>query len=234
VKRLLTVAGSDSGGGAGIQADLRTFAALGCHGMSAVTAVTAQDSTGVHGWWPVPVDAVRAQIRAVVDDIGVDAVKVGMLGAADVANAVADELSGVGVPVVVDPVCVSSSGQSLLTDDALVVLRERIVPLATVVTPNREEYALLGTIDAPYVVVTGSETATDVLWHGGSSETFSGEPLGNVNTHGTGCTFAAALAARLAYGDSMSAAVRAAKEFVAAAISRGYPLGSGVGPVRQV
>jgi hydroxymethylpyrimidine/phosphomethylpyrimidine kinase len=234
VKRLLTVAGSDSGGGAGIQADLRTFAALGCHGMSALTAVTAQDSTGVHGWWPVPVEAVRAQIRAVVDDIDVDAVKVGMLGTAEVANAVADELAGVGVPVVVDPVCVSSSGQSLLADDALVVLRERIVPLATVVTPNREEYALLGRIDAPYVVVTGSETATDVLWHGGVSETFSGEPLGNRNTHGTGCTFAAALAARLAYGDSVSAAVGAAKEFVAAAISRGYPLGSGVGPVRQV
>ncbi len=233
MKRVLTIAGSDSGGGAGIQADLRTFAAFGCHGMSAVTAVTAQNSTGVHGWWPVPPDVVRAQIRAVVDDIGVDAVKIGMLGTADVANAVADEVATVGVPVVVDPVCASSHGEVLLTPEALAVLRDRVIPLATVVTPNRDELRLLGTPRAPYVVVTGSGDGPDVLWHEGAAEEFPGERIDTTHTHGTGCTFASAIAARLAYGDSVPDAVRAAKEFVRRAIAGGYPLGSGTGPVRQ-
>ena len=224
MKRLLTVAGADSGGGAGIAADLRTFAAFGCHGMAAITAVTAQDSRAVHGWWPVPVEVVRAQIRAVLDDIGADAVKVGMLGTAEVAHAVADELAAVTVPIVVDPVCAASSGAALLTDEALDVLRTRVIPLATVVTPNREEAALLGTIDAPYVVVTGSESAVDVL----NGEEIAGERVDGVHTHGTGCTFASAIAARLAYGDEVRDAVVSAKEFVARAIARGA-----LGAVRQ-
>jgi hydroxymethylpyrimidine/phosphomethylpyrimidine kinase len=234
VKRVLTVAGSDSGGGAGIQADLRTFTAFGCHGLTAVTAVTAQDSRGMHGWWPLPVEAVRAQIRVVLDDIGADAVKVGMLGTAEVAAAVAEELAAVRVPVVVDPVCATSHGEPLLTPEALEVLRDKVIPLATVVTPNRAEAALLGEIAAPYVVVTGSEAATDVLWHHGESETFVGTPIITPHVHGTGCTFASAIAARLAYGESVRDAVRGAKRFVTRAIARGYPLGAGPGPVRQL
>ena len=224
MKRLLTIAGSDSGGGAGIAADLRTFAAYGCFGMVAITAVTAQDSRRVHGWWPVPADVVRAQIRAVLDDIGVDAVKVGMLGTADVAAAVADELAGLDVPVVVDPVCAATSGDALLTPEALDVLRERVIPLATVVTPNRAEAALLGELRAAHVVVTGSETAVDVL----DGEAIVGERVEGAHTHGTGCTFAAAVAARLAYGDGVRDAVVSAKEFVARAIARGE-----FGAVRQ-
>jgi hydroxymethylpyrimidine/phosphomethylpyrimidine kinase len=254
VKRLLTVAGSDSGGGAGVQADLKTFLALGCHGMSAITAVTAQNSLGVHGWWPLPVEAVRAQIRAVVDDIGVDAVKVGMLGTATIAAAVADELAGVGVPVVVDPVCVSKHGDALLSPDALDVLRDRVIPLATVVTPNLDEVAALTgvrvttadgleeaaravhALGARWTLVKGGHLdrdPVDLLWNGTTATRYATERLDTRHTHGTGCTLASAVAARLAYGDSVTDAVRAAKDYVTGAIANGFPLGSGIGPVHH-
>ena len=252
MKRVLTVAGSDSGGGAGVQADLKTFLALGVHGMSALTAVTAQNSVGVHGWWPLPVEAVRAQIRAVVDDIGVDAVKVGMLGTAEVAGAVADELAGVGVPVVVDPVCVSKHGDALLSPEALAVLRDRVIPLATVVTPNLDEVAALTgvrvhdaggleeaaravhALGAGWALVKGGHLAgeaVDLLWPGGLR--LSAPRLDNRHTHGTGCTLASAIAARLAQGDHMEDAVRAAKDYVTGAIGAGFGLGSGIGPVEH-
>jgi hydroxymethylpyrimidine/phosphomethylpyrimidine kinase len=252
VKRVLTIAGSDSGGGAGIQADLKTFLAFGVHGMSALTAVTAQNSVGVHGWWPLPVEAVRAQIRAVVDDIGVDAVKLGMLGTAEVASAVADELVGVGVPVVVDPVCVSKHGDSLLSPDALEVLRTRVIPLATVVTPNLDEVAELTgvrvsgvegleeaaravhALGAEWSLVKGGHLAgeaVDLLWPSG--DRYAAPRLDNRHTHGTGCTLASAVAARLALGDGVPEAVRAAKEYVTGAIAAGFGLGSGIGPVHH-
>ena len=250
MKRVLTIAGSDSGGGAGIQADLKTFLAFGTHGMSALTAVTAQNSVGVHGWWPLPVEAVRAQIRAVIDDIGVDAVKLGMLGTAEVAAAVADELAGVTAPIVVDPVCVSKHGDSLLSPDALSVLRDRVIPLATVVTPNLDEVAELTgvrvsrpedleqaaeavhALGARHTLVKGGHLAgeaVDLLWPGG--ERFTAPRLDNRHTHGTGCTLASAIAARLALGDDVPDAVGKAKAYVTEAIARGFALGQGIGPV---
>jgi hydroxymethylpyrimidine/phosphomethylpyrimidine kinase len=250
--RVLTVAGSDSGGGAGIQADLKTMFALGVHGMSAVTAVTAQSSVGVHGIWPVPTDGVRAQIRAVVDDIGVDAVKVGMLATPEVADAVADELAGVGVPIVVDPVCTSTHGDELLAAAAVDVLRERILPMATVVTPNLAEVAVLTglVVHGPedleaaaravyglgprWALVKGGHLdgdAVDLLWDGTTARSYSAPRLANRHTHGTGCTLSAAIASRLAYGDDVPHAVQRAKDFVTDAIRAGFPLGAGVGPV---
>lgn len=139
MKRVLTVAGSDSGGGAGVQADLKTLLACGVHGTSVLTAVTAQDSVGVHGIWEVPPDAVRAQLTAVLDDIGADAVKTGMLASAATVQAVVDAFTGRAVPLVVDPVGVSTSGRALLTREALCLLRSALLPLATVVTPNLAE-----------------------------------------------------------------------------------------------
>jgi len=252
VPTALTIAGSDSGGGAGIQADLKTFLALGVHGMSALTAVTAQNSLGVHGWWPLPVEAVRAQIRAVVGDIGVDAVKLGMLGTAEVARAVAEEIRGIGVPVVVDPVCVSKHGDALLSEDALAVLRDVVVPLATVVTPNLDEvHALTGLrvtdergmeaaaravheLGAEWALVKGGHLAgeaVDVLWP--SLTRYAAPRVDTVHTHGTGCTLASAIAARLALGDEVPHAVGAAKEYVTGAIRSGFALGAGIGPVHH-
>lgn len=249
MKRVLTIAGSDSGGGAGIQADLKTFLAFGVHGMSAITAVTAQNSVGVHGWWPLPVEAVRAQIRAVVDDIGVDAVKVGMLGTAEIAAAVASSLDGVEAPLVVDPVCVSKHGDPLLDADALAALRE-IVARATIVTPNLDEVAALTgvrvtgeegleeaarafhALGARWTLVKGGHLAgeaVDLLWPSGTR--YAAPRLDNRHTHGTGCTLASAIAARLAWGDEVADAVRAAKEYVTGAIGAGFALGSGIGPV---
>src|SRR5262249_15266171 len=139
IRRVLTVAGSDSGGGAGVQADLKTMLALGVHGMSVLTAVTAQNSVGVQGWWQLPAEVVRAQLASVLDDIRVDAVKTGMLGSAAVVETVADALSGVAAPVVVDPVSASAHGEPLLAPDALHAVRQLLFPVATLVTPNVPE-----------------------------------------------------------------------------------------------
>lgn len=253
---MLTVAGSDSGGGAGIQADLRTFMAFGVHGMSAITAVTAQNSVGVQGCWPVPSDAVAAQIRAVLDDIGVDAVKIGMLATGEIVAVVARCLERVEAPIVVDPVGVSSSGESLLTPAGLDALRRELLPRATLVTPNLAEVrALTGVaveraVDLPraaaavlalgpaWVLVTGGHLpadgpAIDLLTDGVSTRLFRVDRLGTRHTHGTGCTLASAVAARLARGDSVPTAVAAAKDFVTGAIAHAGPLGSGPGPVDQ-
>jgi hydroxymethylpyrimidine/phosphomethylpyrimidine kinase len=250
--RVLTVAGSDSAGGAGIQADLKTMLALGVHGMSVLTAVTAQNSVGVQGWWELPVAAVRAQLASVLADIGVDAVKTGMLGSAAVVDAVATGLSGVDAPVVVDPVSVSKHGDPLLAPDAVEVLRERLLPLAALVTPNlpeahlltgvaagdeagmrRAAEALLG-LGARAVLVKGGHLPgdpVDVLWDGRTWHTFPAPRLDNRHTHGTGCTLASAIASRLALGDPLADAVAAAKEYLTGAIAAGFPLGAGIGPV---
>ncbi|MDT7539432.1 MAG: hydroxymethylpyrimidine/phosphomethylpyrimidine kinase [Actinomycetota bacterium] len=252
MKRVLTVAGSDSGGGAGIQADLKTMLACGVHGMSVVTAVTAQNSLGVHGTWSMPVDAVRAQLDAVLDDIGVDAVKTGMLASAEIASAVADRLSRIQAPVVVDPVGVSSSGDALLTEDGLNVLRTELLPIATVATPNlaeveqltgfvvREEQDLRTAADAvlalgpQWVLVKGGHLegdAVDLLTDGTQEHVLRAPRIDNPHTHGSGCTLAAAIASYLARGEDMVTAVTQAKDYVTGAIAGGFSLGGGTGPV---
>jgi hydroxymethylpyrimidine/phosphomethylpyrimidine kinase len=252
VKRVLSVAGSDSGGGAGVQADLKTMLACGVHGMSVVTAVTAQNSLGVHGAWPLPVDAVLAQLDAVLDDLGVDAVKTGMLASAEIASAVVNRLQRVDVPVVVDPVGLSTSGDALLTADGLDVLRAELLPRATVVTPNLAEveqltgFVVQGEEDLrtaadhvlelgpQWVLVTGGHLpgeAVDLLTDGAVEHVLRGPRVDTPHTHGTGCTLAAAIASYLALGDDVVTAVTKAKFFVGGAIAAGFALGAGPGPV---
>jgi hydroxymethylpyrimidine/phosphomethylpyrimidine kinase len=249
---VLTVAGSDSGGGAGIQADLKTMLALGVHGMSVLTAVTAQNSVGVQGAWPLPEEAVRAQYRSVVDDIGVQAVKTGMLASAGLVRTVADLLAGTGAPVVVDPVGVSKHGDALLAESALDSVRTRLLPVATVATPNLDEVAQLTGVRVEseehlrpaaeavlefgprWVLIKGGHLAGDAvdLLTDGTEEHWLRAPRhDNRHTHGTGCTLASALAARLALGDAVPEAARAAKSYVTGAIEAGFPLGAGIGPV---
>jgi hydroxymethylpyrimidine/phosphomethylpyrimidine kinase len=249
---VLTVAGSDSGGGAGIAADLKTMLALGVHGMSVICAVTAQNSTGVQGYWELPAEAVRAQLESVLSDIEVRAVKTGMLASARTVDAVADALSAVAAPVVVDPVAASSHGQSLLAPGALAAIRNRLLPLATVVTPNLDEAELLTGVRAAdeagllaaaravlalgprWVLVTGGHLPgdpVDLLYDGRDVHRFSSRRLPGRHTHGTGCTLASAIASLLALGADVPAAVADAREYVTGAISGGFPLGAGPGPV---
>ncbi|MFF5564957.1 bifunctional hydroxymethylpyrimidine kinase/phosphomethylpyrimidine kinase [Streptomyces sp. NPDC012623] len=250
--RVLTVAGSDSGGGAGIQADLKTMLALGVHGMSVLTAVTAQNSLGVRGAWELPVEAVRAQYRAVVDDIGVQAVKTGMLSSAELVSAVSALLAGTGAPVVVDPVGVSKHGDPLLAASALETVRTELMPVATVATPNLDEVAQLTGVRVTdeaglrraahavlefgprWALIKGGHLpgdAVDLLYDGTEEHWLRSPRHDNRHTHGTGCTFAAAIAAGLAGGLDVVAAVVAAKEYVTGAIAGGFALGSGIGPV---
>ena len=252
MRRVLTVAGSDSGGGAGIQADLKTMLACGVHGMSVLAAVTAQNSVGVQGAWELPVEAVVAQLDSVLADIGVDAVKTGMLASPALVHAVAERLTGVAAPLVVDPVGVSKHGDPLLQQEAVEVLRSELVPLATVVTPNlpeveqltgvrvEDESGLRAAAEAVlalgprWVLVKGGHLpgeAVDLLTDGAAEHVLRSPRLDNRHTHGTGCTLASAIASRLARGDEMPAAVAAAKEYVTGAIAGGFALGAGIGPV---
>jgi hydroxymethylpyrimidine/phosphomethylpyrimidine kinase len=250
---VLTVAGSDSGGGAGIQADLKTMLALGVHGMSVLAAVTAQNSLGVQGYWELPAEAVRAQLDSVLGDIGVDAVKTGMLASAALVSTVAGVLTDVGVPVVVDPVGVSKHGDSLLAPSAVAAVRDELLPVATLVTPNLYEVGQLTGVkvtseadlrraaDAVLalgpaaVLVKGGHLdgdAVDLLvTRAGLVREFRAGRLDNRHTHGTGCTLASAIASRLALGDPLPDAVAAAKAYVTGAIAHGFPLGAGIGPV---
>ena len=252
--RALTVAGSDSGGGAGIQADLKTFAVLGVWGMSAVTSVTVQNSRGVTTVADVPAEVVAAQIRAVATDIGVDATKTGMLSSADIIEAVAEAVEETGIRnLVVDPVFVSKHGDSLLREDAVESLKKWIVPLATLVTPNLHEAsglvgfdvasrgdmeeaarAILG-LGARAVLVKGGHlrdgSADDLFADGDRVEWIHRERIDTPHTHGTGCVLSAAIAAHLARGDRLDAAVRKGKEFVTEAIRHGLAIGRGIGPV---
>ncbi|WP_329583566.1 bifunctional hydroxymethylpyrimidine kinase/phosphomethylpyrimidine kinase [Kitasatospora sp. NBC_01250] len=251
--RVLTIAGSDSGGGAGIQADLKTMLALGVHGMSVLTAVTAQNSLGVQGYWELPAEAVRAQFRSVVDDIGVQAVKTGMLASIELVETVAELLTGLDAPIVIDPVGVSKHGDALLAAEAVATLRERLLPLATLATPNLHEVAQLTGItvleegemrpaaDAllelgpRWVLVKGghlSGAAADLLaGRDGEEYWFRAPRHDNRHTHGTGCTLASAIAAELAKGRELPEAVGAAKEYITGAIRAGFALGAGIGPV---
>jgi len=250
--RVLSVAGSDSGGGAGIQADLKTMLACGVHGMSVVTAVTAQNSLGVQGYWELPAEAVRAQFRSVLDDIGVQAVKTGMLASRQLVETVAELLQPLDVPVVVDPVGVSKHGDSLLASDAVATVRDVLLPVATVVTPNLYEVAQLTGVKVEeerelpaaaeavhvlgprWVLVKGGHLpgdAADVLFDGEQVHWFRAARLDNRHTHGTGCTLASAIASALAHGAGMADAVGAAKDYVTGALRGGFPLGTGIGPV---
>lgn len=250
----LTIAGSDSGGGAGIQADLKTFAALGVHGASAITAVTAQNTQGVSAYLEITLDMVRAQIDEVVADLAPEAAKTGMLSSAEIIEVVATAVEELGIPnLVVDPVMVAKGGAKLLRDDAVSALRERLVPLATVITPNlpeaevllgralgsRQEWELaagdLLALGCSAVVIKGGHTegakAADLFFDGGRMTWLEAERVPTGNTHGSGCTFSAAIAAGFARGLKAQQAVAGAKEFVTAAIAHSLDIGHGHGPV---
>ncbi|HEY6150560.1 MAG TPA: bifunctional hydroxymethylpyrimidine kinase/phosphomethylpyrimidine kinase [Gaiellaceae bacterium] len=243
----MTIAGSDSGGGAGIQADLKAFAAAGCHGMSAIVALTAQNTTGVTAVHEVPPAFVRAELEAVFDDLGVDAAKTGMLFSAPLIETVADFLGEYPVPLVVDPVLVASSGARLLQEDAVETLVERLFPLATVITPNLPEAQVLAGEGLPYqlaerlhdlgaaaVIVTGGhgDDPVDHLFDGEEHLEIPVERHRIRATHGAGCTHSATLAALLARGESLEAAARGAARSASRAVAQGLPdLGAGEGPV---
>ncbi len=251
----LTIAGSDSGGGAGIQADLKTFSAHGVYGMSAVTSVTAQNTIGVQAVHNLPPEAVAAQIDSVLSDIGAQAVKTGMLANAEIIAAVADALRAYpDIPLVVDPVMIAKSGDALLESEAVSTLVERLVPLATVITPNLDEAKALTGIEASdvegmrtvarrlfemgprHVVVKGGHlegAAVDVLHDGATYETFEADRIDTRSTHGTGCTFASAITAGLAKGRGVAEAVGAAKDYLTGALRHAVPLGGGHGPVHH-
>ena len=254
MRTALTIAGSDSGGGAGIQADLKTFAALGVHGTSAITAITAQNTVTVTEIHEVPVRVIRAQIDAVVEDLGVQAAKTGMLASAEIIEAVAAAIREHRIrSLVVDPVMVAKGGARLLHSDAIASLYRYLLPLATVVTPNiPEAEVLLGrtlaTIDdrrqaardlvalGPRVaVVKGGHSvdaqAVDIYWDGSDMVELAGRRIDTKNTHGSGCVFSAAIAAGLAKGQEPLDAVRAAKVFINSAIEHSLELGKGHGPV---
>jgi hydroxymethylpyrimidine/phosphomethylpyrimidine kinase len=251
IPTVLSIAGSDSGGGAGIQADLKAFAACGVHGMTAITAITAQNTVGVSAVEAISPATIVAQVRAVAEDIGVDAVKIGMLGTAETVAAVVEALDLVGdAPVVVDPVMVAESGAVLLDDDARTALGERLLPLAAVVTPNiPEAKALTGAderdsqedlarevlaLGPEAVVVTGghSEQMVDVFYDGAEAAAIEGERYPAGTSHGSGCTHSSALAAFLARGKSPLEAARGAREFASAAVAAGLrDIGEGPGPV---
>ena len=256
--RALTIAGSDSGGGAGIQADLKTFSAFGVFGMTVVTAVTAQNTLGVQAATEMPIDLIEAQLRSVVSDIGVDAVKTGMLSSTVVVEKIAELLGELRLPnLVVDTVMIAKGGHPLLSEEARTAVRERLLPLARVVTPNlheaealtgrpvstlegmREAARELGAFGAGWVVVKGGHlmdeaAAIDVLFDGANVEELEAPRTPTKNTHGTGCTFSAAIAAGLAHGHAPREAIHAAKEFVTAAIAASPPLGGGHGPTNHL
>jgi hydroxymethylpyrimidine/phosphomethylpyrimidine kinase len=249
IPRCLTIAGSDSGGGAGIQADLKAFAAAGCHGTSAIVALTAQNTVGVTDVLQVPPEFVRAQLEAVFSDIGVDAAKTGMLFSAAIIETVADFLVGHAVALVVDPVMVATSGARLLREDAVAALVERLFPLATVVTPNVPEAEALTQgpglapsvlaeriheLGAPAVIVTGGHSAdsADHLFDGDEHVEIPVERHDVAATHGAGCTHSATLAAGLARGMSLPEAAREAAAAASRAVAKGLvEIGAGEGPV---
>jgi hydroxymethylpyrimidine/phosphomethylpyrimidine kinase len=250
--RLLSIAGSDSGGGAGIQADLKAFARCGAHGMSAITAITAQNTVAVTAVYPLPPEAIVEQVRAVVDDIGVDAVKIGMLGTTETIDAVDRALDLIGgVPIVLDPVMVAESGSRLLDEHAEDALRTKLLPRVTVVTPNVPEAKALAERDAEpdelaraihalgpeNVVVTGGhrEQAIDVFFDGERLVELPGERYPEGAAHGSGCTHSSALAAHLARGEDPLEAAKQAKRIASEAVRNGLRgIGQGAGPVDAI
>ncbi|MEM3552265.1 MAG: bifunctional hydroxymethylpyrimidine kinase/phosphomethylpyrimidine kinase [Candidatus Bathyarchaeia archaeon] len=255
--KALTIAGSDSSGGAGIQADLKTFAALKVYGMSVITAITAQNTIGVTEVHEVPPKIVKAQIEAVMEDIGVDAVKTGMLYSKDIIEVVAEEVEKYNFKMVIDPVMIAKSGAPLLKKDSIEALIKKLIPLATVVTPNAKEAEVLlnknvesldeareaakqiNALGAEAVVIKGGHLKTedvvyDVLYYKGEFKIFKSERIQTKNTHGTGCVFASAITAFLAKNKNIKEAVERAKEFVLNAIQFSYSIGKGVGPVNPM
>lgn len=255
VPTALTIAGSDSGGGAGIQADLKTFSALGVYGMSVLTAITAQNTRAVTAVHEIPAAVVAAQIDAVVTDIRTDAVKTGMIGSSEVIRVVAAKVREHGLStLVVDPVMVAKSGDRLLREEAVDALRMELIPLATVVTPNLPEAEVIvgrpvATLDemraaAAAIVALGARSVVvkgghrdgdpiDVFYDGERHLELAAPRVRTTSTHGTGCTLASAIAAYLARGETLDAAVRGAKAYVTAAIQHAYPIGHGHGPVHH-
>jgi hydroxymethylpyrimidine/phosphomethylpyrimidine kinase len=255
LRKALTIAGSDSGGGAGIQADLKTFAAHGVYGSSAVTAITAQNTRGVYAVADVPEEIVAAQIDAVLEDIGADAAKTGMLSSAAIVAVVADRLEAWGVTgLVVDPVMVAKSGDRLLQEDAVDAIRRLLLPLALVATPNLAEAEVLAgrtiasdtdaraaaaeiaSLGPRFVVVKGGHRdgpPIDLVFDGQDYVELTGERIQTRNTHGTGCTFAAAIAANLARGLDPIPAIAAAKRYLTDALRTSYPVGDGHSPVNH-
>ncbi len=257
--RVLTIAGSDSGGGAGIQADMRTFAMLGVHGCVAVTAVTVQNSVGVKGFHEIPLDIIAGQISAVTQDIGIQAAKTGMLASSDIIGAVAEtwRAEGLTVPLVVDPVCASMHGDPLLHPSALDSLRAELFPLATLVTPNLDEVRLLVGVDVvdadtqreaarrlqalgpQWALVKGghlrsSRDSPDLLYDGTDFHEFDAPRVDTGHDHGAGDTLAAATTCALAHGFSVPDAVAFGKSWVTECIRNAYPLGHGHGPVNPL
>lgn len=254
---MLTIAGSDSGGGAGIQADLKTFQELDTFGMSVITALTAQNTLGVHGVYPQTLEAIETQMDAVLSDIGADAVKTGMLFSADIISLVADKLKQYEVKnLVIDPVMIAKGGASLLLDEAVQALIEKLIPIATVITPNLPEAArILGCdeiktyeemkeavvslhkLGPTYVVLKGGHLldgpAVDLLYDGKEIHEFTANRVETKHTHGTGCTFAAAIAAELAKGNEIKEAVGTAKQFITSAIEHALEIGGGIGPTNH-
>jgi hydroxymethylpyrimidine/phosphomethylpyrimidine kinase len=255
IPKALTIAGSDSGGGAGIQADLKTFSAFRVFGMSVITAVTAQNSVGVQGVENLPPAFVARQLRSVLEDFGVDAAKCGMLSTAGIIEAIAEVLAEMPIEkLVVDPVMVAKSGDPLLEPDARRALINRILPLALVVTPNLHEAEALAGIPVTgredmeeaarriqamgprAVLVKGGHLkgdAVDLLWNGRELTAYSAPRVDSSSTHGTGCTFSAAIAAGLSRGRPLPDAVRDAKAYVTRAIREGFKAGRGVGQLRH-
>lgn len=256
--RVLAIAGSDSGGGAGIQADIKTISAMGCYAASAVTAITVQNTLGVQAVYPVPLDILEGQIDAVLSDIGADAIKIGMLHSAEVVNLVADLLEKYEIRnVVLDPVMVSTSGHRLIEEEAVEVINTRLMPLARVITPNVPEAEIFagcpissgdvfddiarqlsGSAGVSVLLKAGhlsGETLVDYFYNAedGTMTQLPSKRVQTRNTHGTGCTFSSAFAAALAKGEDLTAAAVSAKKYIEQAIISGaeYEIGSGYGPV---
>ena len=255
LKVAMTIAGSDSGGGAGIEADLKTFAALGVHGTVSITSITAQNTYEVRSILDLPPSLIRDQIEAVVEDMGIDAAKTGMLHSREIIRAVSEEVERWGFPLVVDPVMIAKSGARLLEEDAVEELKKRLIPLSTVITPNLMEAEVLSGIEirgieemklaaeriselgAKAVVVKGGhlkERATDLLYFEGRFRLFESERIATRTTHGTGCSFSAAIAACLARGMGIEESVRVSKEFITDAIRFGVEVGKGTMPVNPM
>ncbi|RDV14562.1 bifunctional hydroxymethylpyrimidine kinase/phosphomethylpyrimidine kinase [Pontibacter diazotrophicus] len=255
---VLTIAGSDSGGGAGIQADLKTFSAMGCYGTSAITAITVQNTRGVTGIHSVPASIVQGQIEAVMDDIKPTAIKIGMVHSAELVQAIASQLKHYTVPVVLDPVMVATSGDKLIEDNTIALLKKELLPLATVVTPNLDEAQILAGMQlqdvrdmkeaARIILETGCRSVLvkgghlkgsrlyDVYLHqNGDMHVYESAAIDSNNTHGTGCTLSSAIAAFLAMGTNLPEAIEQARQYVYHAIDEGKDVktGEGHGPLNH-
>lgn len=255
MKTALTIAGSDSGGGAGIQADLKAFSAQGVFGMSVITAITAQNTVEVRGVQNVELTMIQSQIEAVFDDIQVDAVKIGMLSSADVVQVVAETLAKYeAAPIILDPVMISKAGHHLLQEQAIVALKKVMVPMATMITPNVPEAEVLTgmkidtaedmekaclamhALGAKTVLLKGGHLArdpNDLFYDGTEFYWYEGKRIETKNTHGTGCTLSSVITANLAKGVSLTEAVEVAKDYITSAIQHSFDLGKGHGPVHH-